>query len=45
MKRDYRVHIDDTLESIEKIERYVEGVVLDNWFICLTFIVRMRRCK
>jgi len=26
MKRDYRVYVDDILEAIEKIKRYVEGV-------------------
>lgn len=45
MKRNCRVYIDDIIEAIEKIERYVEGVALDNWFICLTFIVRTRRCR
>jgi uncharacterized protein with HEPN domain len=30
MKRDYGVYVDDILGAIKKIERYVEGVVLDN---------------
>lgn len=31
MKRDYRVYVDDILEAIEKIERYVEGLTIDKF--------------
>ena len=31
MKRDYRVYIDDILEAIEKIERYVEGLTFNKF--------------
>jgi uncharacterized protein with HEPN domain len=29
--RDWRFRIDDILESIEKIERYIKGMDLDSW--------------
>lgn len=31
MKRDYRLYIDDLLEAIEKIEKYVEGISFDEF--------------
>lgn len=31
MKRDYRLYIDDILEAIEKIEKYVEGISFDEF--------------
>jgi len=31
MKRDYRLYIDDLLEAIEKIEKYVKGLSFDEF--------------
>jgi len=31
MPRDYRLYLDDILEAVEKIERYVEGVSLQEF--------------
>lgn len=31
MKRDYRLYIDDILEAVEKIEKYVEGFTFDEF--------------
>lgn len=31
MKRDYRLYIDDLLEAIEKIQKYVEGISFDEF--------------
>ena len=31
MKRDYRLYIDDIIEAVEKIEKYVEGRTFDEF--------------
>jgi uncharacterized protein with HEPN domain len=31
MKREYRLYIDDILEAVEKIEKYVEGLSYDEF--------------
>jgi len=31
MKRDYRLYIDDILEAIRKIEKYIEGLTKDDF--------------
>jgi uncharacterized protein with HEPN domain len=31
MKRDYRLYIDDILEAIRKIEKYTEGITIDDF--------------
>ncbi len=31
MKRDYRLYIDDLLEAVEKIEKYVEGLSFEEF--------------
>ena len=31
MKRDYRVYVDDVLEAIDKIQRYVEGLTFEKF--------------
>lgn len=31
MKRDYRLYIDDLLEAVKKIEKYVEGISFDEF--------------
>ena len=31
MKRDYRLYIDELVEAVEKIERYVEGLSFDEF--------------
>jgi len=35
MKRDYRLYIDDILEALKKIERYVESLGFDEFSILL----------
>lgn len=32
MKRDYRLYIDDILEAIRKIEKYTEGLTIEEFF-------------
>ncbi len=31
MKRDYRLYIDDVLEAVERIEKYVQGLTFDEF--------------
>lgn len=31
MKKDYRLYIDDILEAIQKIEKYINGITFDEF--------------